>query len=125
MLKNFISIALFAKLPYAVLLSLDFSGFYSAESFIKTLRADLENKLRHYVVSYKANICNLDTPLKSHLCALIKGADLNSKQLALLNKYEQISKKYNVTFVIYQKPIQYMDPYTSAIAQLYKKYNKL
>ncbi len=120
---NWANIPLFSDLPSKFLETLDFSGFNYPDQQIETLRNNLELKLNHYVVSYKADVCNLNTPLESHLCALIKGADLKSEELKLLNIYEAISKKSNVTFVIYQKPVQFINPYESAIAELYKKYN--
>lgn len=124
-MKIWTQISLFSNLPDNFLNDLDFSGFEFPRNNIEAMRLKLENKLNHYVVSYKANICNLNTPLESHLCARLKGADLTSEQLNLLNIYEATSKKQNVTFVVYQKPIQYINPYKSAIAGLYRKHGKL
>jgi len=124
-MNDWAQISIFSKLPNNFLNELDFSGFEFPENNIETLRLNLEQKLNHYVVTYKADICNLDTSLESHLCARIKGADLKPKELNLLNIYEAISKKQNVTFVVYQKPIEYINPYESAIASMYKKYNLL
>ena len=118
---NWSKIPLFSILPPKILSTLDFSGFKFPDQRIELLRQNLEQKLNHYVVSYKADICNLDTPLESHLCARVKGADLTPEELKLLNIYEAISKKSNVTFVVYQKPLQYINPYTSAISELYRK----
>ena len=118
-------VTLLSILPKYLFQELDLSGFQKADKYIENLRSDLEKKLDHYVVSYNADICNLDTPLESHLCARVKGADLNPEQLKLLNIYEAISKKQNVTFVVYQKPIEYINPYKSAISDLYRKNNKL
>lgn len=118
---NWAKIRLFYDLPQKILEALDFSGFKYPDLNTNLLRQSLEQKLNHYVVSYKAGVCNLNTPLESHLCARVKGADLNTDQLKLLNIYEAISKKQNVTFVVYQKPIQYINPDKSAIADLYRK----
>lgn len=118
---NWAKISLFSNLPAKVLKTLDFSGFKFPDQRIELLRQNLEQKLHHYVVSYKADICNLATPLESHLCARVKGADLTPEELKLLNIYEAISKKQNVTFVVYQKPLEYINPYQSAIAELYRK----
>lgn len=118
-------IPLFSNLPLNILKILDFSGFKSPSQNIEILRQILEQKLNHFVVSYKADVCNLESPLESHLCALVKEANLNPNQLKLLNIYEAISKQQNVTFVVYQKPIEYINPYTSAICDLYRKHGKL
>ena len=119
------NVSLFSDLPSSISKILDFSGFYFPNNYIESLRSSLEQKLNHYVISYKADICSLNTPLKSHLCARVKGADLNVNQLNLLNIYEAISKKQNVTFVVYQKPIKYINPYKSAISDFYREYDKL
>lgn len=120
-MKSWTQIPLFSILPDNFLNNLDFSGFEFPRNNIEAIRLNLEQKLNHYVISYKANICNLDTPLESHLCARLKGADLTPVQLNILSIYEAISKKQNVTFVVYQKPIQYINPDKSAIADLYRK----
>ncbi len=118
-------VPLFAQLPEAMVSTLDLSGFYLPKGLITVWRFDLEKELRQFVVSYRAEVCNLDTPLDTHLCALVRGANLREDQKELLNQYEARSKRFGVTYVVYQKPVEFIDPYKSAISDLYRKYGKL
>src|SRR5215212_7935630 len=94
-------IPLFGYIDKNVFQELDFSGFVLPFGTIEALRAELEAKLSHFVVSYKAEVCNLEIPLEAHLCARIKGAELTLEQLKLLRTYEKRSKPRGVTFVVY------------------------
>lgn len=118
-------IPLFSQMTGSLFLGLDLSGFFLTEGIIEECRVELEKQLNNYVVSYKKDIFNLDTPIDAHLCALVKGAHLTKIQLKLLNNYERFVKQQNVTFVVYQKPLELISPYESPIAHLYSKYGKL
>ncbi len=114
-------ITLFQALPDEIYSQIDLTGFFLPSGNIEQLRQELEDELGHFVVSYKAEVFNLEVRAREHLCALVKGARLNTKQLAILKKYEQLAEPFKVTFVIYQKPIEIMEIKTSA---LYKEYLK-
>lgn len=118
-------IPLFADMPENVFNVLDLSHFRLPRGQVGAWRSELERDLGHYLVSYRANVCNIEIPLETHLCALVKGADLIPSQVKQLNDYEARSKRFGVTYVVYQKPIEYIDPQTSAIAELYRQYGKL
>ncbi len=114
-------IPLFTNIDRGLYSILDLSGFIIPEGIIELYRSELEAKLGHYVVSYDAEICNLEVPLEAHLCARVKDADLNPEQKKVLKSYENLSKPLGVTFVVYQNPIEYIDPYKSAIYSLYQE----
>lgn len=118
-------IPLFADLPEEVFNVLDLSHFRLPRGQIGIWRAELERDLGQYAVSYRSTVCNIDIPLETHLCALVKGAVLTDDQLVQLNNYEARSRRFGVTYVVYQRPIEYIDPYISAISDLYRKHGKL
>lgn len=118
-------VPLFSKIDSALFDTLDLTGFVIPEGVIEIYRKELEGQLGHFVVSYDKKICNLEVPVESHSCARVKGAKLSAKQKQLLTYYEQLSKPLGVTFVIYQNPIEYIDPCQSAIYSLYQKKGKL
>jgi len=115
------SIPLFQNLPDKIYNNLDLSGFFLPVGLIRNLREKLEGELGHFVVSYKADIFNLNAKAEEHLCALVKGADLNKEQLQILKEYEKKVGSYGVTFVVYQRPLLLMKINKSA---LYKEYLK-
>lgn len=114
-------VPLFKSLPLDIFDNLDLSGFFLPLGEIGKLRQELEEKLGQYVVSYRADVFNLDVLAQEHLCAIVKGAELNKKQLEILKKYENMAKSFKVTFVVYQKPLKLMKIENSA---LYKEYLK-
>lgn len=114
-------IPLFQALPDEIYFNLDLSGFFMPSGEVEKLRERLEDELNHYVVSYKADVFNLNSKAQEHLCALVKGAILNKKELQVLKKYEKKAKNFKVTFVVYQKPLELMEIKNSA---LYKEYLK-
>lgn len=114
-------IPLFNLLPEEIFKNLDLSGFFLPTGEIEKLRKELEDKLNNYVVSYKAGVFNLDIKAYEHLCAIVKGADLTKEQMDILKEYEQLAKPFNVTFVVYKKPLELMELKNSA---LYKEYLK-
>lgn len=115
-------IPLFRDIPDKIYFGLDLSGFFLPVGEIARLRSDLEKALTHYVVSYKADIFNLDVDARKHLCAVVGGANLNSEQLKLLGEYEKLAKPYGATFVVYQKPLKLIRIENSA---LYKEYLRM
>ena len=114
-------IPLFQDLGDQVFNNLDLSGFFLPVGEVAKLRVELEQKLKHYVVSYRADVFNLDATAQEHLCALVKGANLTKAQLEILKKYENMAAPFGVTFVVYQKPLELMEIKNSA---LYKEYLK-
>jgi|SRR3989344_2364568 len=114
-------IPLFTDLGESIYQNLDLSGFFLPLDEVGKLRQELENRLGHYVVSYKSDIFNLKVKAEEHLCAIVKGAKLNTKQLEVLKKYESMAALLGVTFVVYQKPLKLREIKDSA---LYKEYLK-
>lgn len=116
---------LFKVMNKKIYKSLDLSGFIVPNGIVKQWQEQLEDILGHYVVCYDSRICNLDIPLEAHLCAIVKGADLTEKQKEILNYYEQISKKQNITFVVYNNPLTYINRFQTEIYKLYVAKGKL
>lgn len=114
-------IPLFREIPDAVYYRLDMSGFYLPTGEIAFVREELEHTLQNYVVSYKAGVCNFHVPVYAHLCALVKEASLTKKQKSVLDRYEEKTKKHHVTFVVYAKPVTFIEPKKSAMYSLYKR----
>lgn len=106
-------------IPDNIYFSLDSSSFFLPEQSIITARNELESKMNAYVMTYKRGIFNLTIPVKAHLCAVLKGANLSKSKLKLLNVWEERYKANNLSFVIYKNPLQFV-PYTKSL--LYKYY---
>lgn len=116
------SIQLFKDLPDDIYFSLDLSHFVLPDKAVAKLQSELEKKLKSYVVTYNASVFRLDIPLETHLCALVKGADLNKNQLDLLGRYEKMLIEKGITLVVFQKPLTLIPVEQSAV---YKKYKDM
>lgn len=101
----------FLKLiPDSVFFDLNSEEFVIPGKKINKLREGLERKLDHYVMTYNRRVFKKNIPAKQHLCFTLKGARLTGKQKQLLVKYEQKVKEDNVSFVVYQKPMEFIFP---------------
>lgn len=76
------------------------------DNYVNTLRKELEAKLDAYVMTYNRKMYIKEIPHNKHLCFCIKGAVLNKKQIDILNTYEEKVINSDISFVVYQKPIQ-------------------
>ncbi len=93
-------------IPQHVFANLDPSEFYLPVGVISELRNKLESELDHYVMTYNRAVFRTDLPAKKHLCMNLAGAQLTEDQCRILAMYELKVRKYNVSFVVYQKPLQ-------------------
>lgn len=119
------AIPLFSDLPKKIFTSLDLSHFYLPSETVADLRRALEELLGHYVVTYKANVFRLDIPVETHLCGLVKGANLTPDQQDLLKKYEKMLRPLGVTLVVFKKPLVLISIEQSAVYKKYKEMNLL
>lgn len=103
-------IAFLKQVPDSIYFNLDSGELFLPPKGIAKLRKGLEQKIGHYVMTYKRNIFKKDISPNKHLCAHLQGAKLNKKQKALLEEHEQKVRKYNVSFVVYQKPLLFTNP---------------
>ncbi len=97
------------QVPDRIFFKLDYSELYFPDSKINEVRIQLEKRLGHYVITYKRNAFSKHIPYDQHLCANFKMAVLNGQQLQLLEKYEKIYSPQNISFVVYQKPIELVE----------------
>lgn len=108
------------EIPDAIYSRLDTSEFVMPDEEIDQIRQSLEFQLQAYVMTYNSQVFNTDVPPEAHLCGNLKGADLSEEQLRTLQEYEGIVRPKGVSFVVYQKPIQLIDPQESPVAILHK-----
>jgi len=111
------------QIPDSIYFNLDSRELFFPQKNIAKLRKELGQKLGHYVMTYKRNVFKKDLLTNKHLCAHLKGARLNKKQKIILEKYEQIVKKNNISFVVYQKPLVFTKPSKSALSKLLKGFH--
>lgn len=114
-------IPLFRDLPDRIFYALDLTGFQTPDSVLLKLIEELEAKIKCYIVPYKANVFNLNCSIESHLCALLKGTNLNKKKLSVFWEYEAKTKQFGVTLVAYKKPFRLIPIKSSAV---YKHYSQ-
>jgi hypothetical protein len=82
------------------------------------LRKELEQRLGHYVMAYNRDVFKRNISPDKHLCAHLKGANLNKQKRLLLEEYEQKVKEQNISFVVYRKPLQFINPSKSAVSRM-------
>ena len=116
-----IAIPFLQQIPEQLYLKLDITEFHLPKGKVSAVRGRLEEKLGQHVMTYKRDVFNLTIPVDRHLCANLKGADLSQEQLDLLQSSEGELAEENVSLVVYQNPIELIDPADSAIAKLYKE----
>lgn len=109
------------KIPDEIYFGLHTAEFYLPDVEISSLREELEQKLGHYVMTYNARVFNLDIPMEKHLCAHIKGAGLTEEQSTILDIYENKVKKQGVRLVVYQNPLEIIQPEQSELFIFYNK----
>ncbi len=112
---------LFKDLPPVILSALDMTGFHLPSTFEQTEFESLEKKLGCYIVPYKGEVFNTDVPIQTHLCAILKGADLTPFKLAIFLDAEKETKKRGITLVAYQKPFILIDYQTSEVYKYYSQ----
>jgi pyruvate carboxylase len=109
----------FLKLiPDSIYFNLDPDEFYIPETDISRLRKELEQKLGHYVMTYNRDVFKKHISPDKHLCAHLKGAKLNKQKRLLLEEYEQKVRDQNISFVVYKKPLQFINPSKSAVSKI-------
>ncbi|MBD3155386.1 MAG: hypothetical protein GF368_01900 [Candidatus Aenigmarchaeota archaeon] len=89
-----------------IFFKLDPSSFHLPEGEVKKLREELQEKLGHYVMTYKSEGEKFDGDFDTHLCAHLKSVKLTKGQKRLLGKYEGKLKPLDVSLCIYQKPLE-------------------
>lgn len=109
------------QIPDDVYFRLDTSELSLPVGKVAIIRNELEDRLGHYVMTYNANVFNLDVPVERHLCANVKEAKLTDEQLMMLCNYENQIRDRGVTLVAYQKPFELIPPEESELAKLYKE----
>lgn len=114
-------ISFLRKVPDELYFKLDPTGFYLPGPAVDRLRKKLERQIEHHVMTYERSIFDITSPLETHLCAIIKGADLTRAQLNHLNEAEELVNILGVSLVVYQKPLTIIDPTSSWIASLYRE----
>ena len=114
-----------SQIPDGIFFNLDTSEFYLPDDEISAARADLEQKLNHYVMTYKLGILNLDIPVERHLCANLRPAQLTEDQLMVLRDFEEKYGSRRVSFVVYQNPLVLIDPFESDMHKLYVKRGRI
>ena len=110
-------------IPDDIYFTLDSSSFLLPQQAIITARNELEKTINGYVMTYKRNTFILTTPVSVDLCAILKGAQLNTYQIQLLNKSEEKYKTHNISFVVYQKPLQFVSYKESLLYAYYALHN--
>ncbi len=110
----------FQQILDEIYLKLDPSEFYFPDDGVEKTRRQLERLLGMFVMTYNASISSLDIPVYAHLCANVKGADLSPEQVSVLQTHEGEVKSRGVSFVVYQRPLEIINPNNSPIASLYK-----
>lgn len=106
--------------PDEIYYQLDTTEFYMPEGQVIIARQELEDSLKHFVMTYNREVFNTDIPLAAHLCANLEGAQLDMIQLSLLQQYESRFKEQGVSFVAYKRPLTVIQPTQSWIYQVYQ-----
>lgn len=109
------------EIPDEVYFRLATSEFYLPTGETARVRSDLEQQLGHYIMTYNADVLDLSVPVERHLCANVKGAELTVDQLELLNEYESRVRSRGISLVVYQRPLELIQPEDSELAQLYRE----
>lgn len=115
------AISFLQDIPDQIYFQLDTSEFYLPVGEVAKSRKKLEDKIGHFIMTYKSDVFNLTIPIERHLCANIKGAELLPEQLELLRSFEISNTEIGVSFVVYQNPLVLIDPQTSALQQFYEE----
>lgn len=106
-LKNFRKVFPFLReIPDNIYFQLSTNELSVPSPELKVLISELEEKVGQYVMPYEANKFDHSIYPKRHLSGILKGALLSEQQQLWLKKYESKTKKYGVTLVIYQKPVE-------------------
>lgn len=108
------------EIPDSLYFMLDTKELYLPSGRVQEVRTALEEDLNHYVMTYKRNIFNLAVPVDRHLCANIKGASLTNGELKLLQDREAEVAEHAVSLVVYQNPLQLINPAQSDLVRFYK-----
>lgn len=109
------------QIPNDIYFRLDISEFYLPVGKTARVRNELEERLGYYVMTYNADVFNLEVPVERHLCANVKGAKLTDKQFMTLCDYERKVRDRGVSLVAYQKPLELTPPEESELAKLYNE----
>lgn len=109
------------QIPDEIYFRLDAGELRLPVGEIAQIRTELEKMLGHYVMTYNADVFNIDVPLERHLCANIKEAKLTEEQLVRLQDYEKKAKDKGVSLVAYQNPLEVISPQESKLFFLYKE----
>src|SRR5690348_15782394 len=108
-----VTLPLFADLPVDLAANLDVQELKVPFGKVEKYRKILEQSLRHYVVCYNKGMFLSFLPAERHVCANIKSASLKKSQKQLLSQYEKLVEGSQTSFVVYQKPLELVDPKTS------------
>lgn len=109
------------SIPDELYFSLSSNEWYLPNEQIHILRLCLEKKLNHYVMTYKREVFDLSLKPEQHLCGILKGADLDKRQLVILTKFEEIVRAFGVSFVVYKKPLEILDVTKSELYTYYQQ----
>lgn len=114
------SISFLQDIPDKIYFQLDSSEFYLPAGEVAQSRKELEEKLGHFIMTYKRDVFKLTTPVERHLCANVRGANLSKQELALLLNFENRHVENNVSFVAYQNPLEIISPQQSDLSKLFE-----
>lgn len=115
-----ISIPFLQEIPDDLYFGLDIAELYVPNGKVAEVRLKLEGALNSFVMTYKKNVFNLSIPIEKHLCANIKSASLSPDQKELLDMRENELVDLQVNFIVYEKPLVFINPKDSPIAHYYK-----
>lgn len=116
-----VAVPFLQEIPDERYFGLDTTELYMPTEDVVAVRENLEQKLGQNVMTYNRDVFQLGTPLTSHLCANIAGAQLTKEQFGLVRDYEKRFTEERVSFVVYQKPVKLIYPQTSPLTKFYGK----
>ncbi len=117
-----VRLPLMAILPDWILKQLDTEELALPDVAVEEVRQELENRLRHYIMTYKRDVFKTELPPSAHLCNWIKGAELDDRQRGDLAEAEYKVSDQNVSFVAYQKPLEIVPPSSNPLRIEYLEY---
>lgn len=107
------------QVPDSIYWQLDEHAFVIPSEKIIQDAQHLERIFDHHVMTYDKKYFDISVPIETHLCAWIQKANLNEQQLKILDSFEKKNEKYGVNFVVYQKPLLFIQPSRSPIGRFY------
>lgn len=98
-----------ADIPDGLYHSLDPREWFVPQGDVAVARRELEAAVGGHVMTYRRGTFLQDVPPERHLCGRVAGAVLDDAQAALLHAYEERFRAADVSFVVYAKPLSFID----------------